>query len=103
MDIIRCVVQTLSLYSSLGHHWRFSFPYYWGYQEDNCTDRVGCNGKSVWMPNDHAVIDYRMLRYEAAVGFIGCAFIGLIIDLTHKPVALAFSSLLTVLRKRFHR
>jgi hypothetical protein len=55
------------LYSSLGHHWRFSFPYHWGYQEDYCTDvngrMVGCNGRSVWVANDHAVVNYRMLHY----------------------------------------
>ena len=96
-----------SLYSSLGHHWRLSFPYYWGYQEDECTDRVGrtigCNGRSIWMPNEHAVIDYRMLRYEAALGLIVTIFLVLIVDLTYAPFALAFSNLLALFRTRFSR
>lgn len=95
------------LYSSMGHHWRFSFPYYWGYQEDICTDSdgrsVGCNGKSIWMPDENAVIDYRMLRYEAALGFVGTLFLTLIVDLMSTPLSLAFSNLLTTVKSRFHR
>ena len=95
------------LFSSLGHHWRFSFPYYWGYQEDSCTDSVGrtigCNGKSVWMPNQYAVIDYRMLLYEAALGLVGSLFLTMVVDLIGTPLTFALSNLLAILKDRPHR
>jgi hypothetical protein len=95
------------LYSSIGHHWRFSFPYHWGYQEDICTDSVGrtigCNGKSVWMPNENAVINYRMLLYEAVLALVGSLFLTLIVDLMGAPLSLAFSNLFATFKSRFRR
>ncbi len=94
------------LLSSLGHHWRFSFPYYWGYQEDYCTDGVGrmigCNGKSVWIPNENAVLSYRMLLYEAALGLVACLFLTLTVDLMGATLSLALSNLMAILKSRLH-
>ena len=96
-----------ALYSSIGHHWRFSFPDHWGYQEDICTDSVGrtvgCNGKSVWVPDDQAVVNYRMLQYEAALGFVGSLFLTLIVDLMRTPFSHVLSSLLATFKNRSRR
>jgi hypothetical protein len=71
-------------FSSLGHHWRFTLPYHWGYQEDYCTDSYGrsfgCDGKSVWEADRYAVVDFRMLEYESILGFAFSVFLALIFD-----------------------
>jgi hypothetical protein len=78
-------------HSSLGHHWRFSLPSHWGYQEDDCADGnghlIGCNGKSVWEVDSRAVVDFRMLQYESILGLIFSALLALIIDPMRKVLA----------------
>ena len=70
-------------FSSLGHNWRFRPPSHWGYvQPYHCTDSAGrdavCGGESVWEPNEDAVIDYPMLKYEAVLGLVASTFFALI-------------------------
>src|SRR5271170_1386209 len=69
---------------SLGHHWRFRLPYYWGYREQYCADSNGhervCGGESVWVPDRQAIVDFRMLEYEAALGLVSSIFIALMVD-----------------------
>src|SRR5208337_5102237 len=69
--------------SSLGHHWRFRPPYYWGYKTHDCTDSNGINmecGESVWVPNPRAAVDHRMFEYEAIVGLVLTIFTTLLVD-----------------------
>jgi hypothetical protein len=72
------------VFSSLGHHWRFSPPFHWGYIEPySCVDSTGreatCRGMSVWEPNEAAFVDFAALKYEAVVGLVASAFLVLIV------------------------
>jgi hypothetical protein len=77
--------------SPLGHHWRFRLPYHWGYNQHYCLDASGndykCGGDSVWVRNSRAVVDFRMLKYESAVGLILSAFVALFFDLVNRLIA----------------
>jgi len=92
-------------YSSLGNHWRFRLPYYWGYQEHYCTDsNAQCGGESVWVPNRRAIVDSRMLKYEAVLGFFSSLFIALIVDWIGRHVFGAtsrFKALVSHVARRF--
>src|ERR1035437_304199 len=84
------------VFSSLGHHWRFSPPYYWGYVEPYpCIDSTGlearCGGVSVWTQNEAATVDYLMLKYEAFLGLIASAFFFLIVDWVGRYIPIATS------------
>ena len=98
-----------SVFSSLGHHWRFSPPYHWGYVEpypceaqysdlppgakivDSNRHEAKCGGVSVWERNEAAVVDYRALKYEAVVGFVACTFLVLIVDWFKRSIPLVIS------------
>lgn len=75
----------------LGHHWRFSLPYHWGYIRHYCYDANGndlnCGGVSVWEPNRRAFVDFRMMKYESAIGLIFSAFVALFLDLVYGVIA----------------
>lgn len=84
------------VFSSLGHHWRFSPPYYWGYVEPySCIDSTGrearCGGVSVWEENEAAVVDFPMLKYEAFLGLIATIFFVLIVDWVGRCIPVAIS------------
>jgi hypothetical protein len=55
------------------------------------------------MPNQYAVIDYRMLLYEAALGLVGSLFLTMVVDLMGTPLTFALSNLLAILKDRSHR
>jgi hypothetical protein len=99
------------VFSSLGHHWRFSPPYHWGYIEprpceaqysdvpqgakvlDSDGRPARCGGVSVWEENEAATVDYRMLRYEAFLGLVVSVFFVLIVDWGRKCIPAAISRL----------
>jgi hypothetical protein len=93
--------------SSLGHHWRFTLPYHWGYQEDYCTDSygrsIGCNGKSVWEVDRYAVVDFRMLEYESILGLVFSIFVALIFDPMRSVLARPASRLKDFVSRIIHR
>ena len=93
--------------SSLGHHWRFTLPYHWGWREDTCMtsngDFVGCNGKSVWEPNRYAVVDLRMLEYESILALLFSVFVALIIDPVKRTLTRPTSALKDLISKFTNR
>lgn len=53
----------------LGHHWRFTVPLDWAWDE-----HVG----SVLKPDIRAIIDYRLTRYEAVIGLVAASLLVLL-------------------------
>jgi hypothetical protein len=56
---------------SLGHHWRFSHPSHWAWQESA--------HQSFLVPNRWARIDYQQMLYEAAIGLVALALLFLLL------------------------
>jgi hypothetical protein len=79
---------------AIGHQWRFSTPYYWGYESNYCSGENGswrdCGGKSQWKPDGRAIVDDRMLRYQLLISAVMSVFLALMTDwigrLWAKPV-----------------